>query len=153
MSGNRFPQLCPEEVVKRGIIRLVDVVYEERKNFRRKYGNIKECLLCGFLYAVHNHHVIPINYRAGFKDNKDIIAQLGCGTIPVCPNCHYLIHRGRISVYGLILKSKDKRIVRTKKLARLLKKTYNSAKVLVQISPFKKFQHRHIKSPVGRDCK
>lgn len=52
-------------------------------NFERVYGKIGE----GF---IHIHHLVPMNMRASAKPYKiDPINDL----VPVCPNCHAMLHK------------------------------------------------------------
>ncbi|OGN10468.1 MAG: hypothetical protein A3J46_06375 [Candidatus Yanofskybacteria bacterium RIFCSPHIGHO2_02_FULL_41_11] len=53
----------------------------------KKYGN--KCELCSFNGAVDTHHIIP-KYQGGPHEIKNLMI--------VCPNCHALITRGRISL-------------------------------------------------------
>jgi len=50
-------------------------------NFQEKYGELGK----GFIYV---HHIVPIS-EIGEEYEIDLIKDL----IPVCPNCHSMIHR------------------------------------------------------------
>jgi len=67
---------------------------EERRKCIERYENKYECIVCGFNFEdkygeigrgfIHVHHINPL------ADNgKDISGNL----IPVCPNCHAMLHR------------------------------------------------------------
>lgn len=58
-------------------------------NFQEAYGEIGK----GF---IHVHHVVPISQRRG-KYKIDYEKDL----VPVCPNCHAMLHKGNISVEEL----------------------------------------------------
>lgn len=57
-------------------------------NFKNMYGEIGD----GF---IHVHHIIPLAQK---KENH-IIEE--ANLIPVCPNCHAMLHRGNLSVEDL----------------------------------------------------
>lgn len=57
-------------------------------NFRDEYGPIGE----GF---IHVHHVIPLS------SHKTRHAVDDANLIPVCPNCHAMLHKGNVSVEEL----------------------------------------------------
>ena len=77
-------------------------VYERNPSARRKclehYGT--RCIICGFdsgeIYGeefagkIEVHHIIPISERNG-QYELDPIKDL----IPVCPNCHMILHSGK----------------------------------------------------------
>lgn len=67
---------------------------EERRKCIERYGNKFECIVCGFNFEdkygeigrgfIHVHHINPLADKG-----KDISDNL----IPVCPNCHAMLHR------------------------------------------------------------
>ena len=102
--GNRLPEeIDPDEVFKEGALKTITVNKYERSakakskcishhgykcavcsfDFEEKYGNI------GKNY-IHVHHIIPIS-EVGQEYVLDPILDL----IPICPNCHAMIHAPR----------------------------------------------------------
>lgn len=67
-------------------------------NFQEVYGEIGK----GF---IHVHHIIPLSSR------KKQHSVEGANLIPVCPNCHAMLHRGNITLEELrkIVKVNDKK--------------------------------------------
>ncbi len=67
---------------------------EERRKCIEHYGNKFECIVCGMNFEevygeigrgfIHVHHINPLA-----ECGRDISANL----IPVCPNCHAMLHR------------------------------------------------------------
>lgn len=67
---------------------------EERRKCIERYGNKYECIVCGFNFEdkygeigrgfIHVHHINPLS-----DNGKDVSENL----IPVCPNCHAMLHR------------------------------------------------------------
>ena len=96
-----YEEVNPIEVYKEGSVLTVQVNrYERNQEARRKCIEIHgcQCKICGFDFEkvygqagqglIHIHHVIPISsikeeYQIDYE--KDLI--------PVCPNCHAMIHR------------------------------------------------------------
>lgn len=58
-------------------------------DFEEKYGTIGK----GF---IHIHHIVPIS-TIGKEYNLDIEKDL----VPVCPNCHYMLHKKPDGVYSI----------------------------------------------------
>ncbi len=79
----------------------VSTRYERNQAARKacidKHGT--SCVVCGFNFEqsygehgkdfIHVHHLRPL-YQAGSENRTDPIEDL----VPVCPNCHYMLHRG-----------------------------------------------------------
>ena len=67
---------------------------EERRKCIERYGNKYECIVCGVNFErvygrigrgfIHVHHINPLA-----ENGEDISENL----IPVCPNCHAMLHR------------------------------------------------------------
>ena len=63
-----------------------------------------DCQICGFSFQkvygeigkefIHVHHIEPLYEVGGENKNLDPIKDL----IPVCPNCHEMIHRSKVSL-------------------------------------------------------
>lgn len=76
-----------------------------RKMCIQKYGCI--CNICQFDFQkqygelgkdfIHVHHIIPISENKGRSYKVDYENDL----IPVCPNCHAMLHRSNISIEAL----------------------------------------------------
>lgn len=80
--------------------------YERSREARQRCidKNGTKCMICGFDFEakygdigkgfIHVHHVIPLNARAGtYKvDYRNDL-------MPICPNCHAMIHRKPNGVY------------------------------------------------------
>lgn len=49
------------------------------------------CLICGYRFANHTHHLICGTSGRGFSDKYGL-------TIPICAICHQLLHENGISV-------------------------------------------------------
>ena len=84
----------PEGLRKKVYVNRYERDPEERRKCIERYGNKYECIVCGFNFEdkygeigrgfIHVHHINPL------ADNgKDISDNL----IPVCPNCHAMLHR------------------------------------------------------------
>lgn len=95
-----LPQAIPEEYKESGIGKKVLVnKYERNSNARRKcleiYGS--KCIVCGFESAriygdefsdrIEVHHIVPIN-----EINKKYKVDPQKDIVPVCPNCHMMLH-------------------------------------------------------------
>jgi len=48
-----------------------------------------KCIICGYKGAIDNHHVIA--KKEGGKDDRNLVS--------LCPNCHRLVHKGKIKIY------------------------------------------------------
>ncbi|MCD8236663.1 MAG: HNH endonuclease [Prevotellaceae bacterium] len=76
-----------------------------RKKCIEKYGCI--CQVCemdfGKVYGelgngfIHVHHIVPISARKGEQHRIDPENNL----VPVCPNCHAMLHKGKLSIEKL----------------------------------------------------
>lgn len=76
-----------------------------RKKCIEKYGCI--CQVCGMDFAkvygelgtgfIHVHHIVPISTQKGKNHKIDPENSL----IPVCPNCHAMLHKGKLSIEEL----------------------------------------------------
>lgn len=74
-----------------------------RQRCIEKFGT--SCYVCGLnfgtLYGkigvgfIHVHHIIPLSQQ------KDVHVVDEANLIPVCPNCHAMLHRGNVSVEDL----------------------------------------------------
>ncbi len=99
--GARLPEeICPDEVFKEGASRTVIVNQYERSAAARskclEHHGYK-CAVCSFDFEntygeigksyIHVHHTVPIS-EIGGEYELDPIKDL----IPVCPNCHAMIH-------------------------------------------------------------
>ena len=83
-------------------------VYERSAYNRRECIKAKgtSCLICGFNFGetygaamsnkIHVHHIIPLS-EIGDEHKVDPVKDL----IPVCPNCHYVIHSKKDGVYTI----------------------------------------------------
>ena len=70
-----------------------------RKECIREHGNKYECLICGFNFEkmygdrgkefIHIHHKVPLKEMG----KEQIVSTQKL--IPVCPNCHAMLHRGK----------------------------------------------------------
>lgn len=58
----------------------------------------KFCSLCGFDKVTEEHHIIPLS--KGGNDTKE-------NKIVLCPNCHRLVHKGKISMEELLICKKN----------------------------------------------
>ena len=77
---------------------------EARKKCIEAYGAI--CKVCGFDFKnfygelgegyIHVHHIIPLSQIK----NSHIVNYVE-DLIPVCPNCHAMLHKGNLSVEEL----------------------------------------------------
>lgn len=99
--GNGYDEFDINEIHYEGSVTTVKVnKYERNQDARRKCIEIHgfQCKICGFDFEktygevgkglIHVHHVVPIStikheYHIDYE--KDLI--------PVCPNCHAMIHR------------------------------------------------------------
>ncbi|MFM5463736.1 HNH endonuclease [Aeromonas simiae] len=99
-----FPEECDEEPLTpltEGVIKKISVnAYERSKKARDKclevYGYV--CAVCEFDFestygtigknCIHVHHLIEIS-----SIGKEYVVNPVKDMVPVCPNCHYIIHR------------------------------------------------------------
>lgn len=113
-----IPEESPEGNRKKVYVNRYERDPEERRKCLERYGNKYKCIVCGFNFEevygeigrdfIHVHHIKPL------ADNgKDISENL----IPVCPNCHAMLHRylkedsrDYIALKKEILKLKRKKI-------------------------------------------
>lgn len=74
-----------------------------RQKCIEKYGT--RCSVCGFDFGrqygalgkgfIHVHHLVPISSIKGMKE-------ITCDDLrPVCPNCHAMLHKGKLSIEEL----------------------------------------------------
>lgn len=74
-----------------------------RQKCIEKYGT--KCSVCGFDFEkqygalgkgfIHVHHLVPISSIKGMKE-------ITCDDLrPVCPNCHAMLHKGKLSIEEL----------------------------------------------------
>lgn len=88
------PEESNNENIKKVYVNRYERDPEERRKCIERYGNKFECIVCGMSFEkiygelgrdfIHVHHVNPL------ADNgKDVSANM----IPVCPNCHAMLHR------------------------------------------------------------
>ena len=105
--GDGYEFLEDNEIYYEGSVTTVKInKYERNQEARRKCVEIHgcQCKICGFDFEkvygelgkgfIHVHHVIPISiikkeYQIDYE--KDLI--------PVCPNCHAMIHRKKNPAY------------------------------------------------------
>lgn len=76
-----------------------------RKKCIEKHGCI--CQVCGMDFAkvygelgtgfIHVHHIVPISTQKGKNHKIDAENSL----VPVCPNCHAMLHKGKLSIEEL----------------------------------------------------
>ncbi len=76
-----------------------------RKKCIEKYGCI--CQVCGMDFGkvygelgngfIHVHHIVPISAQKGEVHKIDPENSL----VPVCPNCHAMLHKGKLSIEEL----------------------------------------------------
>ena len=58
-------------------------------NFKQKYGEVGE----GF---IHIHHIKPL-----YSLDEEVVVDPSKDLVPVCPNCHAMIHRKKNSIYSI----------------------------------------------------
>lgn len=105
-----YPEIINDEKYYEGIGKEVIVNrYERNKNAREKCVRLKgsNCIICGFNFEevygaigknyIHVHHIMPIseiNKKYQIDPEKDLV--------PICPNCHAMIHiKGNNEVYSV----------------------------------------------------
>jgi len=100
-SGYRLPEeLPPGQVLREGAVRQVTVNAHERNPHARRMciaHHGAACAVCCFDFAtvyghrgralIHVHHIAPMSEADGQRDVDPIV-----DLIPVCPNCHAMIH-------------------------------------------------------------
>lgn len=110
INDNCYPEYeedIDKEYIEGGRKSITVNCYERDSDARRKcieyYGSTK-CQICGFDSAkyygeefqglIHVHHIVPISERGGeykLDPKRDLI--------PVCPNCHMILHSNRVKKY------------------------------------------------------
>ena len=58
------------------------------------FGEVYGDLVKGF---IHVHHIVPISTQKGERHRIDPENSL----VPVCPYCHAMLHKGRLSIEEL----------------------------------------------------
>ena len=113
-----IPEESPEGNQKKVYVNRYERDPEERRKCLERYGNKYKCIVCGFNFEevygeigrefIHVHHIKPL------ADNGQDISE---NLIPVCPNCHAMLHRylkedsrDYIALKKEILKLKRKKI-------------------------------------------
>jgi 5-methylcytosine-specific restriction enzyme A len=106
LTDGYFPEVVPE-VLEEGKIKTINVNVYERNPFARKqcmdfYGVI--CQVCDLDFQdtygevgkdfIHVHHIIPL-----YKVQENYIVDPIKDLIPVCPNCHAMLHRKENGIY------------------------------------------------------
>ena len=100
-SGNIFPESDKTVNAYEGAVHQVLVNKYERSSIARQkciqYHGCK-CIVCGLEFVkmygeigkdfIHVHHLIPLN-----EIGKEYIVDYKNDLIPVCPNCHAMLHR------------------------------------------------------------
>ena len=102
---NKFESMFPEEInikeIHEGIGKTITVNKYERSSFARskciEYNGCV-CKICGMDFYkqygevgkdfIHIHHIVPLN-----TIKEDYIVDYKNDLIPVCPNCHAMLHR------------------------------------------------------------
>lgn len=89
-----------EKLYEGALIKVLANKYERNQAARKKCIALKgsKCAICGFDFEaaysevgkgfIHVHHVVPIS-SIGKEYELDVEKDL----LPVCPNCHYMLHR------------------------------------------------------------
>lgn len=76
-------------------------------NFRTSFKETTMCAVCGKDdVTFQNHHIRPIKRRShqkykGYRGFDKLVAALGRKQIPMCPQCHQNIHRGKYNGMSL----------------------------------------------------
>jgi len=88
------PEESLEKMRKKVFVNRYERDPDERRKCLETYGNKYECIVCGMNFEekygeigrgfIHVHHVNPL------ADNGEDISE---NLIPVCPNCHAMLHR------------------------------------------------------------
>lgn len=107
----------PEEIIsstkyEEGSVKTVKVnIYERNTTAKleclKHYGNTCKCEICGFKFSdkygekfknkIHIHHIKPIS-----EIGKNYIIDPAKDLIPVCPNCHMILHsKGNGETYSI----------------------------------------------------
>lgn len=89
-----LPEESPESKRKKVYMNRYERDPKERRKCIERHGNKYKCIVCGFNFEdkygeigrgfIHVHHINPLSDKG-----KDISENL----IPVCPNCHAMLHR------------------------------------------------------------
>ncbi len=102
-STSLFPNEDVTKTFKEGTVKTVLVNKYERNPVARQkciefYGNEYKCVICGINFEkvygdigkgfIHVHHLIPLN-----EIGEEYIIDPKKDLIPVCPNCHAMLHR------------------------------------------------------------
>lgn len=76
----------------------IDVLSLKKINYRTAFKITTACACCGSKEKIENHHIRPLKHSGGkfkgFNGFDKLVAALGRKQIPVCKNCHTLIHNG-----------------------------------------------------------
>ena len=90
------PERYPEGARKQIVVNAVERSAKARTACIRNHG--LDCVACGFNFEkvygslgeefIHVHHLVPVTALSGERD-VDPVADL----VPVCPNCHAMIHQ------------------------------------------------------------
>ena len=109
-ENNMFPEEISSEDYSEGAVKTI-LVNKYERNIKAKNECIKfygtQCKVCGFKFSekyghkfenkIHVHHIKPIS-EIGEEYQIDPIKDL----IPVCPNCHMILHsKGKNEVYTI----------------------------------------------------
>ncbi len=98
---NLFPnEDIPKNYYEGSVVRVIVNKYERNYKARREcikhYGS--KCMICGFDFEkvygeigkdfIHVHHIVPLN-----EIRKEYMVDYKKDLIPVCPNCHAMLHQ------------------------------------------------------------
>ena len=119
-DDNPYDEITDPEDYYEGAIKKIYVNHYERdKDAREKSIKAKgcRCAVCGIDFEktygdigkgfIHVHHIVPIS-TIGKEYKIDPVKDL----VPVCPNCHAMLHRGK---NGEVIKVEDLREIVKKK--------------------------------------
>ncbi|MEG0431382.1 MAG: HNH endonuclease [Anaerovoracaceae bacterium] len=119
VSDGVFPDSDVSSIIKEGAVVSVKVNKYERSSIARQkcieyHGTT--CKICGFNFKehyedigedfIHVHHIIPVS-----EIGKEYVIDYKKDLIPVCPNCHAMLHR----------KDKEGKLLSVKQLIDLVK--------------------------------
>lgn len=80
------------------IISTIDFLSPHKVNFRTAFKTSNYCSICGDT-ATDLHHIRKLKHKggrySGYKGFDKVVASLNRKQIPVCKNCHNLIHTGK----------------------------------------------------------
>lgn len=117
-QNKKYSKIYNEGNVQRVLINKFERNPIARKKCIEKYGY--NCQVCGMNFEniygdigkdfIHVHHIVPISAKKG----KSYMIDPENSLIPVCPNCHAMLHRGKLDLEGL------KEILESKKLSHIL---------------------------------